>query len=182
MIDKEKLLNSVASIILFAGKFILIPSVSMVVLFGMYTLITDINNKPKPIWSWLSALLIVGTMFLIMYLITWAWKRRSISRPNMKPIPTKSFDVLEKVTYESFVDVDKVGCKGCDLFGKRCDKLLDSSTRPSCTSPQNIIFKIKQYNGSRFWPDGDKSIELEFTKKLREAEALAKLEALEKEK
>lgn len=99
----------------------------------------------------------------------------------MKPVPIKSFDLVEKVTYESYLDMAGLGCKGCDLFGKQCHKLLDSNTRPNCVSPQNIIFKIKQYNGSRFNPDGDKSIEIEFTKKLKEMEAKAKLEALEKE-
>ena len=74
--------------------------------------------------------------------------------------PKDHITVLQTVEYDIVESDKKLGCKGCDLFGRECVKVYDSGERPSCSSPKNIIFKMRHY-----YPDGNKSIVLPFPKK-----------------
>ena len=81
----------------------------------------------------------------------------------MKDEETNEIELKE--TYIIIPAKKEEGCKECDLFGKRCDKLLDEGKRPSCVFPRNIVFKIK-----RHFPDGNKKIIIKLIKKDKEDE------------
>jgi hypothetical protein len=70
----------------------------------------------------------------------------------MKEDKEQTIVIEESVEYIIVPELKENGCRNCDLFGKRCDKLFDEKKRPSCISP-NIVFKVNKY-----YPNGNKNL------------------------
>ena len=76
IMNKEKSLDIIASIVMFVGKFIIIPIIALIVIIALWSVGIDVYNKHIPCKDWLTALSIVLTLFGVIVLLTWAWDRK----------------------------------------------------------------------------------------------------------
>lgn len=80
IMNKEKFLDIIASIVMFVGKFIIIPIIALIVIIALWSVGMEVYSKHIPCKDWLTALSMVLTLFGLIALFAWASARMEFKR------------------------------------------------------------------------------------------------------